>query len=48
MHLTCRLMALIAGVFSVGLFAGLLLPPIWLVVAEGILLIFIAFCILCG
>jgi len=48
MHLTCRLMAIIAGVFSLGLFAGLLLPPIWLVVMQGALLIFIAFCILCS
>ncbi len=48
MHITCRLMAIIAGVFAAGLFAGLLLPPIWLVVMQGALLIFIALCILCG
>jgi len=48
MHLSCRIMALLAGVFAAGLFAGLLLPPVWLVVMQGLLLIFIAFCILCG
>lgn len=46
MHLSCRLLAIIAGTFSVGLFAGLLLPPVWLVVAEGMLLALVAFCIL--
>ena len=48
MHLSCRFMALLAGVFAAGLFAGLLLPPIWLVVMQGALLIFIALCIFCA
>ncbi|MBQ3181329.1 MAG: hypothetical protein IJB50_01010 [Clostridia bacterium] len=48
MHLSFRLMGLLAGVFAAGLFAGLLLPPVWLVIMQGLLLIFIALCILCG
>ncbi len=48
MHITNSLVAIIAGAFAAGLFAGLLLPPIWLVVMQGALLIFIALCILCG
>lgn len=48
MHLSFRFMAILSGVFAAGLFAGLLLPPVWLVIMQGVLLIFIAFCILCG
>ncbi len=47
-RITYRLLALFAGVFSIGLFAGLLLPAMWLVVMQCFLLILIAFCILCG
>ncbi|MBQ4516360.1 MAG: hypothetical protein II978_06190 [Clostridia bacterium] len=43
-----RLWGLVAGAFAIGLFAGLLLPPIWLVFLEGILIIFVAFCRLFG
>ena len=48
MYFTCRLLAALAGAFAIGLFTGLLLPPIWIVVMQGALLVFIAFCILCG
>ena len=48
MHLHPRFLALIAGVFAAGLFAGLLLPPVWLVVMQGLLLIFVALCIFCS
>lgn len=48
MHFTYRLLAAFAGVFAIGLFTGLLLPPIWIVVMQGMILIFIAFCILFG
>lgn len=43
-----RLWGLVAVSFALGLFAGLLLPPIWLVVIEGILILFIAFCRMLG
>lgn len=45
-NMSCRFLAVIAGAFSIGLFAGLILPPVWLVIAEGILLALVAFCIL--
>lgn len=48
MHLNSRFLALIAGVFAAGLFAGLLLPPVWLVMMQGLLLIFVALCIFCS
>lgn len=43
-----RLWALVAASFCLGMFAGLLLPPLWLVVLEGALLLFVAFCRLFG
>lgn len=43
-----RLWALVAASFCLGMFAGLLLPPIWLVIFEGLLILFIAFCWLCS
>ncbi len=46
MHITCKFLVTLAGVFSIGLFAGLLLPAAWLVVMLGALLIFIALCVL--
>ncbi len=48
MRLKYRIWALVSSAFSLGIFAGLLLPPICLVVVEGVLLLFIAICKLCG
>lgn len=48
MRLKYKLWAFICGAFCLGIFAGLILPPIFLVVVEGILLIFIAFLKICG
>ncbi|MBQ3118490.1 MAG: hypothetical protein IJC10_01845 [Clostridia bacterium] len=47
MHMTCRLLAVGAGIFAFGLFAGLILPAMWLVVMLAAILIFVACCILC-
>ncbi len=48
MRLKYRIWALICSAFCLGIFAGILLPPICLVVVEGVLLLFIAICKLCG
>ena len=48
MRLKYKIWALVCGAFCLGIFAGLLLPPFWLVGIEGIMLIFIAFCKICG
>lgn len=47
MRFKYRLWALVAAAFSIGLFVGLLLPPFWMVIIEGLLILFIAFCWLC-
>ena len=43
-----RLWSMIATAFCVGVFAGMLLPPVCLVVTEGLLIVFITFCWLCS
>ncbi|MBR4874480.1 MAG: hypothetical protein IKU87_01480 [Clostridia bacterium] len=48
MRLRYRLWALICAAFCLGIFAGLLLPPMFLAVIEGILLVFIAICKICS
>lgn len=48
MRFKYKIWALISGAFCLGIFAGLILPTICLVVIEGILLIFIALCKICG
>lgn len=48
MRFKYRLWGAVATAFCIGVFAGMILPPIWLVVAEGLLIIFITFCWLCS
>ncbi len=48
MRFKYKLWALVAGAFCLGVFAGLILPPIWIVIIEGLLILFIAFCWLCS
>lgn len=43
-----KLWGAVATSFCVGVFAGLILPPLCLVIAEGVLIIFITCCWLCG
>jgi len=48
MRLKYRLWGAIATAFCIGVFAGMVLPPVWLVVTEGLLIIFITFCWMCS
>ncbi len=48
MWLKYRIWSIVCGAFCLGIFAGLLLPPMFLVVIEGVLLLFVAICKLCG
>ena len=48
MRFKYKLWALVAGASLLGVFAGLILPPIWIVIIEGLLILFIAFCWLCS
>lgn len=48
MRLQYRLWALLSGAFCLGIFAGMLLPPVLLIVIEGVLLLFIVLCKICG
>lgn len=43
-----KLWGAVAAAFCIGVFAGLILPPFFLVIAEGILILFITFCWLCS
>ena len=43
-----KLWGAVAASFCVGVFAGLVFPPLILVVVEGALILFITFCWLCS
>ncbi len=48
MRLKYRLWGAVAAAFCIGVLAGMILPPVCLVVIEGSLLVFIAFCWMCS
>ena len=43
-----KLWGAVAASFCIGVFAGLILPTLFLVVLEGLLILFITFCWLCS
>lgn len=43
-----KLWGAVAAAFSIGVFAGLILPTLILVILEGLLILFITFCWLCS
>lgn len=48
MRVRYRLWGVVATAFCFGVFAGMVLPPIWLVIVEGAMIVFITFCWMCS
>ncbi len=48
MRFKYRLWGAVAAAFCIGVFAGMVLPPVCLVIVEGVMIVFITFCWMCS